>query len=97
MMTETARLLSRSGNYAVVQLPDRNFPGIVVQGDSAHALLAQVDAILKLARKYEDADLNAEIEDLRELLSDLNGHFEIVCAREGIKLPYPKEAPPRKP
>ena len=89
-MAEMATLLSPAKNYAVVQLPGRKFPGIVFQGDSAHAILAQVGAIQKLAEKCGDEDLDAEIESLRELLAEVISHFETVCAREGIQLPYPK-------
>ena len=35
---ETARLLTPPHNGAVVQLPDRAFPGVVVQGDSLQIL-----------------------------------------------------------
>ena len=89
-MTEMATLLSPASNYAVVQLPGRKFPGIVVQGDSAHNLLAQVSTIKKLASKYADEDLDAEIESLRDLLSDVVNHYEMVCSRERIQLPYSK-------
>jgi hypothetical protein len=89
-MTEMATLLSPATNYAVVQLPGRKLPGIVVQGDSAHNLLAQISTIQKLASKYADEDLDAEIEGLRDLLSDAVSHYEMVCSRQGIQLPYSK-------
>lgn len=76
--------------YAIVQLPGRKFPGIVFQGDSAHNFLAQLETIQKLASKYENDDLNTEIEDLKEVLLGAINHFEMICAREGIELPYPK-------
>ena len=89
-MTEMATLLSSATNYAVVRLPGRKFPGIVVQGDSAHNLLAQVSTIQKLAGKYADEDLDAEIESLRDLPSEAVSHCEMVCSRQGIELPYSK-------
>jgi hypothetical protein len=39
MMDRTAKLLTETSNYAVVQLPGRQYPGVVFQGDSIHALL----------------------------------------------------------
>ena len=89
-MPETATLLSPAENYAVVQLPGRNYPGIVFQGDSARSLLGQIEAIGRLALKHNDEDLDMEIGDLRQLLSGFIAQYETVCAREGIQLPYQK-------
>ena len=89
-MTEMARLLSPATNYAIVQLPGRRFPGIVFQGDSTRNLLAQVDVIRKLAGQYNDDELDAGIAMIQELLQGALNHYETVCAREGIGLPYVK-------
>jgi hypothetical protein len=93
-MTEMATLLSPASNYAVIQLPRRKLPGIIVQGDSAHSLLAQVGTIQKLANKSADEDLDAEIESLRQLLSEVVSHYEMVCSREGMQLPTPNRVAP---
>jgi hypothetical protein len=87
---EPLRQNRRHNHYAVIQLPGRKLAGIVVQGDSAHNLLAQVSTIQKLASKYADEDLDSEIESLRDLLSEVVSHYELVCSREGIQLPYSK-------
>jgi len=44
-MAESAALLTDSGNYAVVQLPRRKFPGVVFQGDSTRNILVQLGRI----------------------------------------------------
>jgi hypothetical protein len=89
MMDRTAKLLTESSNYAVVQLPGRQYPGVVFQGDSIHALLAQVKNALNAARKYADDELNAELEDAVELLAGVESKLKAVCEREGIAPPYP--------
>jgi hypothetical protein len=89
MMDRTAKLLTESSNYAVVQLPGRQYPGVVFQGDSIHALLAQVKNALDAARKYSDDELNAELEDAVELLAGVENELKSVCEREGIIPPYP--------
>ena len=48
-MAENATLLSGAGNYAVVHVAGRRFPGIVLQGDSLFALWSQVKAIERKA------------------------------------------------
>ena len=88
-MDGTAKLLTEPTNYAVVQLPGRKFPGVVFQGDSLHALVVQVTSALAAARKHADKDLNANLEDALELLSDVETRLRTVCDREGIAMPYP--------
>jgi hypothetical protein len=91
-MAESAALLTDSGNYAVVQLPRRKFPGVVFQGDSTRNILAQLERIQLLARKYRDDELDAEINDLQELFSSVRRKFETVCAARGIELAYPPDS-----
>jgi hypothetical protein len=89
MMDAIARLLTEPTNYAIVQLPDRKFPGVVFQGDSIHALLQQIRDALSSARKHGDDDLNMELEDAIALLSAAEERLKAVCAQEGIELPFP--------
>jgi hypothetical protein len=89
MMDGIARLLTDPTNYAVVQLPGRQFPGVVFQGDSLHALIAQLRNALDAAQKYADDDLNAELEDALELLSGVQNKLKSVCEREGVAMPWP--------
>ncbi len=48
-MSEIVVLLSGPTNYAVVQLPGRKFPGVVIQGDSLHAMVGRLAELQKLA------------------------------------------------
>jgi hypothetical protein len=43
-------LLTEGGNDAVVRLPGRRFPGIVVQGDSLSVLRADVAELVELCK-----------------------------------------------
>jgi septation ring formation regulator EzrA len=69
-------------------LPERNFPGVVVQGDTLHALQKQVAQMGQLLSAMDLDELAAEIEYLNEQLSNALTHFERVCADRGIALPY---------
>jgi signal transduction histidine kinase len=89
-MSGVVELLSRPINFAVVQLPERNYPGVVVQGDSLNALVQRVERMSKLLEANQVEDLAAEIEDVHEQLSDALLHYESVCAERSIPLPYPK-------
>lgn len=88
-MDGIARLLTDPTNFAVVQLPGRAFPGVVFQGDSIHALIAQIQNALDAAKKHADDELNAELEDALELLSGIQNKLKSVCDREGLAMPWP--------
>lgn len=87
-MTEQAELLTPPHNYAVVQLPGRKYPGVVVQGDSLHLLKTQAQQMGRLLAAMKLDELADEIECLTEQLCDVQAHYERVCAERTIALPY---------
>jgi hypothetical protein len=78
-VTEGVRLLSPATNYAVVQLPGRAFPGVVFQGDSLDNLIAELEEALS------DSE---GLTDVVERLKGVRRHYEAVCRKEGVGLPY---------
>lgn len=87
-MSTQVDLLSPAVNFAVVQLPERTYPGVVVQGDTLHSLQQQVEQLRRLLHTGELEELAGEIDDLKEQLSGALTYFEQVCAARGIALPY---------
>lgn len=79
----TVRLLTEATNYAVVQLPERKFPGVVVQGDSLNNLVSLLEKAL--IDESECLDLIAEALDI---LSGAKSRYEATCSAAGISLPY---------
>jgi hypothetical protein len=89
MEQERAEVLSRSGNYAVVHLPGRAFPGPHVQGDTLATLRTQLAGAARVLRERpDDADaldeLDAVVEDIDAMLT----FYEGVLSQRGIKRPY---------
>ena len=89
-MPEFAELLTRAVNFAVVQLPGRQFPGVVVQGDTLNQVVRDVDRMSLLLAEGQLEELADTIEGVKELLVEAREHYEHVCAGKGIGLPYPK-------
>ncbi|WP_405001018.1 DUF6959 family protein [Hydrogenophaga palleronii] len=85
---QAIRLLSRPINFAVVQLPDRAFPGIVVQGDTLHGLVGRLGEVVRSLNARHLDDLSAELDDMKDQLAEALEHYEHVCAKHGIGLPY---------
>jgi hypothetical protein len=80
-----AKLITRPHNYAVVQLPERSFPGVVVQGDSLNNLIG----LLEEAR-ISTAEKDDLILEVLDILKGAQSGYESACADEGISLPYVK-------
>lgn len=80
-----ADLLSEPTNFAVVHLPGRAFPGVVFQGDSLDALIADLESV---ASTPDAAEKEAILADVLDRLRNVQGHYEAVLERLGIRLPY---------
>jgi len=81
----SARLLTSAANYAVVQLPGRQSPGVVFQGDSLHILISEIEGALAEADLTEQ---RAEFGYIVEQLKAVQRHYEDVLADANIPLPY---------
>jgi hypothetical protein len=76
------------GNAAVVKLPWRKFPGVLLQGDT----LEGVANLLREAREASDADESrAVIDEAQAFLADLLAFFETSLTQADELLPYVKE------
>jgi hypothetical protein len=83
-MAET-KLLTEPTNWAVVHLPERAFPGVVVQGDSLNILISD------LKRAAAEPDVQERTFLLNDVIERLEGaqlRYEAVLKREGMTLPY---------
>ena len=84
-------ILSRQPNAVVVQLPERSFPGLLIQGDSLKNLQSLAASLRSLiSDSSEVADLAEELEDL---LSGYVAAYEQTLEASGIALPYPTRKP----
>ena len=83
-------LYSEPTNNAVVRIPGRKFPGVLVQGDSLRTLYLTADAIWRRAVEQGDSALTDEALGLRETLSEVLGRYERVLEENQLPFPYPK-------
>ena len=91
-MSDHPKLLTPPHNFAIVQLPTRKFPGVVIQGDTLHTMIADIERIQSL---LDDEDLDAakdELAFMKEGLSEALQNFESACALHSIALPYVRRA-----
>lgn len=86
MPQSSLKLLSM--NPAVVQMPDRKFPGVVIQGDALNNLYVIAREVLHRAEKVDDEVLVAEARRLVKLLDADLRQYESVLIENDIELPY---------
>ena len=89
-MNEYALLLSEPINFAVVQLPDRKYPGVVCHGDTLNALVKDLESMLVTLKDGNLVELKDQINSMREMLEEAKSFYESVCEKQKIRLPYVK-------
>lgn len=84
-MTDSIKLLSQPVNFAVVQLPERKYPGVVVQGDTLGGFVSRLNAMKELLAARQLDELEGEIEDLTEIFSGALAFYQAVCRENSIQ------------
>lgn len=86
---ESARVVARDGNLAVVQMPGRRFPALAIQGDTAYRILRD----LQIAAATPD--LATQREQLRILIGDVQAGVDFyaqVQSDRSDELPWTSES-----
>jgi hypothetical protein len=89
-MNDIAKVLSHAANSAVVQMPGRRFPGVVIQGDTLSGMVTGMCAARLLAERGDLSELKEVLKLTQKELEDRQRHYEQVLESAGIELPYPK-------
>jgi 3-hydroxymyristoyl/3-hydroxydecanoyl-(acyl carrier protein) dehydratase len=90
MKSITLELLSEHTNSAVVRLPDRRFPGVVIPGDSLHILHSLMKSIIaRCAENQVDGETPADLaREAQQILAGYLRVYETALQAHGYTLPY---------
>jgi hypothetical protein len=88
MASDTAPILSHIPNSGIVQLPGRQFPGIVMQGDTLSNLFDSASSLLAEFKRLRDEEHYYETLMFTEQLQAQLVHYEETLQTQGIQLPY---------
>ena len=83
-------ILSETTNCPVVRMPQRRFPGVVIQGDSLKLLFDLADEVCGISAGMSNEDLAAAAAALKEKLAAYVAVYEQTMQTSGLELPYPK-------
>ena len=84
-------LFTEQSNNAILRLPEREFPGVLVAGDTLSTLANSANEVAQMAMGSSSSELAAEAAHLAERLSDMLERYEAALGANGIRLPYSKE------
>jgi hypothetical protein len=88
---EQIEVWSPNVNGAVVRMPGRRFPGVVIQGDALSALLdSALSLVESLANKAGSEELDLAVELANQVESHLE-HYEETLSAKGWSLPYVRD------
>lgn len=79
--------LTEQHNYAVIRLPERKVPGVVVEGDSLSTLVADLRGALDYLREGAIDDGIADVADVLETLEGAKRPCEAALAAHSMSLP----------
>jgi hypothetical protein len=81
-------ILNSASNAVVARHIDREYPGVLIQGDTLRIILDEIDELIEeLAAK--DIDSAKEISGaLQQRFIDLLSHYEKVMEDHNLPLPY---------
>lgn len=75
METICVEIYTDQGNNAVIRLPERRKPGVLMQGDTLKNLVMMADSVRSLAESGPE-DLKGEAELLADTLRDIYAWYE---------------------
>ena len=88
---ESAKILLIVSNGAVVHLPGRQFPGVVIQGDTLANITRQaMDIRQQVAKAIGQGETVDELDGVLEKLYAFVALYEMALEQHGFDLPYPK-------
>jgi len=93
IMVDKADVLYNIPNFAVVKLKGRNFPGVVIQGDSLSILRNLSKDILDeiSIKEGKDSELYHMALELFEGLDGRLNYYEQILKKNKIDIPYSKK------
>ncbi len=82
------KALYESSNLYIVQLPTRNFPSIVLQGDTFYSIYKSIQGLKENVDPNTAKELFEDIDDLENRFKNILNVYEKVLVENNIRRPY---------
>lgn len=83
-------LLNSATNAVVARHVEREFPGVLLQGDTLKIIFDDLEELIEDLDAKDIDSAKGISEGLKEMFVDLLSHYESVLAENNIVLPYSK-------
>lgn len=93
MKAEPVEFCSDQSNAATMRHPGRNFPGVLVQGDTFYLMASRADWLCKNLRGKVSSEAYAEVNSLRNKLQGLLAPYKEAVGAHGMRLPFVEQDP----
>lgn len=90
MSSNEIRRLGTAINAVVVHLPERKFPGVVIQGDSLRNLLVLMSDTTAALAASDFAESRDLVDEMQGIVAGYVRAYEAAMEKAGLPLPYPK-------
>ncbi|ESP93658.1 DUF6959 family protein [Pseudoalteromonas luteoviolacea] len=78
-------------NSSIVQVEGREFPGVVIQGDTLYSLYSKSEYLLKVISEISECEQDYDnAEFLNDTIKEVLEVYELTMKELGRKLPYNK-------
>jgi len=91
MKKEEIEVYSHDTNGAIVRMPERHFPGVVMQGDSLSTMFYDLMAALEGAEGKVDRNTFLSILEQAQAVEAHLLHYEATLRKHGIQIPYDRD------
>jgi hypothetical protein len=81
-------LFTNQGNGAVLRLPERKCPGVLVQGDTLNSFLGLLEEATGALRTKDLVQVDEALQEFSRRLEELRSGYEDALKQHGIPLPY---------
>ncbi len=81
-------ILDSTPSHYVVRTEGRNFPALVIQGDTFHSWISDLKSVFDMAAAQGNEELAEEVSYIIKNLEERLGHYESVLQNHGLGKPY---------
>lgn len=81
-------LFTDQGNNAVMRVPTRKYPGVLIQGDTLSTLITTTSEAIEALDRGDTVDAQELLGELAAQLKAARERYEAALHAHGIELPY---------
>ena len=91
MKKEEVEIFSDTTNQAVMKHPGRNYPGLLMQGDTLYSICRDLDDVCREIKNGNTNEAFEELNELRNSMWERLNHYKVVLGEHGIELPFSEQ------